>query len=643
MANVWILVTVSAFLFVAGQPLYWLAPEAFKKGRMPLFLPPIFGLASLALFAPLVVTQGKSLLWMDIGAVLLFLGGLAIMTRQFLKEKRIQFWLDRETLIGIAIFFSILAWGVNSSWQLSTRYMNGVDVAGYSASSQYMRDWPGYQVAADRLKSDLKLEDVWDARTKNNLLIDTQFMIASEFVLKAFRWGYVVIAAWVTERLELDSVFRINFIFLAFSVVALFSVIVGFSEYWGCSRPIAVIVGAAVSLNSNLLNTVIQGQYAQVLTSATFLLFLWILLMILEGKQERGLRPQLFLAVIFASWMSIYNEMMFTSIVVLGLLGGLLVLVNRGGGILSLAQNLVLSFSAGFLLSWPVAVEWVGFLGRHLKNVKIGGWPQPHWALPAEILGISNMYFRHFVTFEVERKVGQEFWVFLMSFILVPLAILLFSRMSKLRSLFTLAAILFILVVLIKTMFVEGIHSYQYMKAYTFFLPVLAAILFSQFLLAIKGQLYRFAAACFVSLATAGLVFSSASFYVEILNKGQVIEESVYNLREELPKLGNPLLWIAPGDIFSYMISAVTPVGWINHSNQKSLHLNGDRKISYVVLKSRAPADILAELREMWPVSLETADLVVFDTPYRGSDLGSEGGSDLEKPTAAAKRLLKIL
>jgi len=610
---------------------------------MPIFLPPIFGLASLAIFAPLVVTQGKSLLWMDIGAILLFLGGLAVLALQFFRGKRIQLRIDRETIIGFAIFFSILGWGVNSSWQLSTRYMNGVDVAGYSASAQYMRDWPGYEAAADRLKSDLKIEDIWDARTKNNLLIDTQFMIASEFVLKAFRWGYVVLAAWVAERLDLDSVFRINFLFLAFAVAALFSVVVGFSEYWGCSRPIALIVGFFVSLNCNLLNTVIQGQYAQVMTSATFLLFLWILLMILEGKQERGPRPQLFLAVIFASWMSIYNEMMFTSIVVLGLLGGLLILANRGRGILSLAQNLVLSFSAGFLLSWPVAVEWVSFLGRHLKNVKVGGWPQPHWALPAEILGISNMYFQHFVTFEVDRKFVQEFWVFLMSFILVPMAILLLIRMSKLRRIFTLAAILFVLVVLVKTMFIEEIHSYQYMKAYTFFLPVLAAILFSQFFLAIAGQLHRFAAACFVSLAAAGMVFSSASFYIEILNKGKVVEESVYELKEKLPKLGNHLLWIAPFDIFSYMISGVTPLSWINRPNRESLSLDADQKVSYVVLKSRAPAEILPDLRRKWTVSLETLDIVVFDTPFLGRDLGSEASPDLEKPTAAAKSLLKIL
>jgi hypothetical protein len=131
-------------------------------------------------------------------------------------------------------------------------------------------------------------------------------------------------------------------------------------------------------------------------------------------------------------------------------------------------------------------------LGRYYLKLlpyylKIGGFWQPHWALPSEIVGFSDIY-RNFLGWYgpdfVPKLISRTWTVFVFNLSLsIAIVGFFFTQIFRRKGIdrsFWLAAPVFVLLTFL-TCFFEGHHNYPYMKSYTLFMPLLFCAFYDGF------------------------------------------------------------------------------------------------------------------------------------------------------------------
>lgn len=361
----------------------------------------------------------------------------------------------------------------------------GVDEMGYAITGQYLLEGGSLKALKSEIIAQTGKPGLEAALAANGESLNVNANIASEFLFKSLRW-YPAGTAAILSTLGERYVLPFQFLLLYFPLVLLFGVAHHFLRTLADLPEWAAILGAAaVLLNVNLLNVLCEGQHAQVFGSPFFFLLFGQLFFFrrscTSAVAESGAPSEiLFTGLLSAIVLCAFPELLFLSAVLAGLVCCLDLVIYRkvlDRGVLLFG----LAVAAGFALGGPYASRWPAFLLSHLRHLQTGGgfW-QPQWAFPAEILGLFDIY-RPAAPEYIGRDIAGGALVLGISLLCVEVVVLRPIAGGKWDASYWLAPVLFVAAVFAKVYFVNKLHNYQYMKAYTLVMVPLLALFFGAF------------------------------------------------------------------------------------------------------------------------------------------------------------------
>jgi hypothetical protein len=413
-----------------------------------------------------------------------------------------------------------------------------------------------------------------------------------------------------------------------------------------CDR-LSLFGATAVLLNANLLNALCEGQHALVFASPFFCLLLAQLFYFRNGGPDGepvrlDRNEYLFTGLLASVLFCAYSDLFFLMLVLLALLFGLDVLLRRkvlDRGLLRF--GLALAF--GFKLAGPYAVGWPEYIYRLLKFLQGEGpsagpgyW-QPQGAAPAEILGLFDIY-DPAVPYYVGRGPLKWLLVLGVSLLCVEVVAMRFLRGKQLDAAFWLAPVLFVGAVLVKVVFLNHTHNYQYAKAYTAVLPLLTVLFLGSLHSLTRERRWArvLLPACAVWVALVGCVYLKR--YSEEASWLSGSPSGVAKMRESLYWDG--YVWVTTSDgLDTWGRASTVRMNWLNFElGPQAVNLSpyaAKRVGIWCSGKDLGGTPPVTDLTVLY----EDDDIVLLDTGLTLSDSGlggdlSESGADVCLPKA---------
>lgn len=385
--------------------------------------------------------------------------------------------------------------GAPGAWReratASIRY--GPDVVGYAQTARFLHSGGTLESAEDRLLAAVGTSDLEMAKRRNAEALDVNTYIQSEFLLKALRWGYPATVAMLTELVGAPHVYSLVLNLAVLSLVLAAALLAWAARrHLGLGRRGAMVVALVYILNCNVLNVLYEGQYAQVY-AAPFLVVLVVVLMQLRRsvltpgaaapamteEDERPLKVVAFVSLLVAPLLVAFTEVVLVFGAILGLVAVTDLLTRRRIDRRSLAVFGAGSFAA-LAITGPFSFRWLRQVGSIATGVETAGWWQPQWALPAEIVGLSDMYrgINDRTAYRLLERTALDATLNVAVSIALCVGVVVFVRLAagSDRSLL-LAGPLFVLLMFAKVHFLDEANNYQYMKAYTLAAPLVVLTL----------------------------------------------------------------------------------------------------------------------------------------------------------------------
>ncbi len=629
------------YVYLTGYALFFfIRPKWISNLWGGILGPPLYGLAILCVGAGYVVWMGapvRALNWLGLGLGLSSL--ILLINRGGLKPGLPCKARVPVIMVGLACLFSAEAFllpSLSRDGTFSTPIHLGVDAAGYGITADYLTTWKGRDSLGKELLYETGLENLEVAKSRNSESLNFKVEVASEFILKARRWSYPALTASLTELFGFDSVYRVLFRALFPSVVVTFLLAFWFARDFSKGFLAPILIAACVLLNCNFLNLALEGQYAQVLSAP---LFLFLLLTVVKQRQStepfslRSLgQASLSPALIIGALMVLYNEMVF----VFGIFIVLVILLDfimLHKGPASSFVVFVATFTViGLIIAWPLTIEWIGFLSKHLVNIRIAGWWQPHWANPAEIVGAANIY-SEFSIHEVARQLAPFTASIFISILLCALGFFSWREGKKIYDWpIICASVLFPLIVFIKTFIFESIHNYQYMKSYTMFLPFLTLWTFVLLLnLTPRNSFGRQLKACFLACMFGLVLLNGLSYLYNATKDRYLAQESFHESIQALDKLRGHAIWVHRADNRTFLFGADrTDFIWLNRDFARLVGHHGNDRIAVLIFRDQ-PNSLKRELlAPSGQILFENDLLKIIDTPLHVKDFADDRGISID-------------
>ena len=585
--NILILIYLYLVLVYLGIGIFALiTPDFFKKPYLYALVAPGFGFCLLAIVGSWVIAANIAITWTMILSLIIATGlNSFVLLRANIREKIsfTQFRPAKSTILKVllnsilllGILFLIILPGIRGG-NFTTPLRTGPDAIGYAGAAQALADGGTLSSIAEDLKAATGKENLQEAEKANSQLLRFDLHCSSEFLLKALRWGYPTILANMTWVTGLDSVYRLDFVLLIFSWAMLF----GLAYY--ASRSIikarwyiCSLLAAALALNCNLLNTYYEGSYAQVM--ATPILFMLLLYLYDLRKnntfQNRSgqIKQVVFVGFLCAGLISIWNEAFILLGIVCFIILVLDLLVVR-----RMQKIWMIVFGAGALLAFclvaPLTLNLIlmikSHLFTHLRNISVGGWWQPQWATPPEIMGWLNIYAHGSQAYILPRNSLEVVSVFLGSLLILAAAEYYIFSNRKLDRAFWLAPVIFVLLVYAKCMFWDRFNNYQCYKAYTAFLPVVFVFIYAAFFhmaRMVKPRL-KYVLYGIIVLTIFVTAFGGVSYIEKYYHDSRYFTEDMFDLQKHSELLSNYVLMtpFEGHDLPCILMASTVKMNWYN-------------------------------------------------------------------------------
>lgn len=585
---IYIIVTIYLFLSFTGVGIYILLTPNFLRNPVIFpFLMPVCGLLQLSIISAYIISFNLHIIYSSYISVF---AGIVTISLSFkykkdlilngiesLKQLSIKYLLGS---IFVVVALMIVLSPTSEGNFLTTPYRIGIDQVGYTETAQFLFTGGTLKSSTAELLEQLDTKDVIAAKQNNAKSLKFNTYVDSEFLLKALRWGYSAILANLTYITGQDNVLRVAFIGLIFDYALIFALTFYFLFYlFEYSYFISLVASLALLLNCNLLNVYYEGQSAQIFGMPILFMiqisYLWL------RKEEEHLKffeslrmifkkeyiqLILFIAFLTAGSLCVYNEIIFSLIIFMLITLFLdMVISRRVRGLSTLLPGI--SIALGFFIVLPFSYKWINFIIPHLKNVKIGGWWQPRWAFPSEILGVFNIYSETVIILVGRTDLELLLNVIATGLILI-FAIVYLTKGRDLDKPFWLSAPVFILLIFTKNRYIENIHNYQYMKAYTIFLPVIFAFVFTAITFSLKAEskflrnLIRLIRFVFIFL----IMVNGISYINKYTKERGYVTRDMFDLADSKDKLNlNSYVLITHKlRMDEFMLTPLIPMNWVN-------------------------------------------------------------------------------
>ena len=645
------------YLYLVGYALFFfIRPKWISNLWGGIWGPPLYGLAILCVGAGYVVGMGapvRALNWLGLGLALSSL--ILLINRGGLKPGLPRKARVPVIMVGLACLLSAEAFllpTLSRDGTFSAPFHLGVDVAGYGITANYLTTWNNRDSLEKELLYETGLENLEAAKLRNGESLNCKVEVASEFILKSHRWAYPALTAALTELFGFDSVYRVLCRALFPSVVVTFLLIFWFARDFSKGFLAPILIAACVLLNCNFLNVALEGQYAQVLSAPLFLFLLFTVVKQRQSAEPFSVRnlvqTSLSPALIIGALMVLYNEIVF----VFGIFIVLVILLDfimlHKGPAFSFIVFVATFTVVGLIIAWPLTIEWVGFLGKQLVGIRIGGFWQPHWANPAEIIGAANIY-SEFSIFELARQPAPFTASIFISILLCALGFFSWREGKKIYDWpIICAGGLFPLIIFVKTFLFESILNYQYMKSYTMFLPFLTLWTFVFILnLTPRDSFGRQFKACFLACMFGLVLLNGLSYLYNGTKVRYLAQESFHESIQALDKLRDHAIWARQSD--GFMINRPFLFGasrtgfiWLNKGAVRLVGHHGNDRIAVLLFRDQ-PNSLKRELLAPSGQMLFENDLLeIIDTTLHVKDVTDNRGIsiDMDRLNKLAERFL---
>ena len=255
-------------------------------------------------------------------------------------------------------------------------------------------------------------------------------------------------------------------------------------------------------------------------------------------------------------------------------------------------------------------------LSVYLKNISIGGWWQPQWATPPEIMGWINMYTHGIQATLFQRSIMEIVFVCLGS-IVILLSIGYYIRNKKSDGILWLASPIFVLLVLIKCVN-DRTNNYQYYKSYTEFLPIILffvfmAIYYSAKIVKLKYFVYGFMIVVVLATSYGGIEYIKTYY-----SQSTYFTQEMFSLQKNSAILNGYVLMtpdVAPYYYQWEQLAGVTKINWYDYvfEQQNNVHLIDEPYLNMpVAIVLFNGEDILSNDAVIY----SNKDLNIVKTPY---------------------------
>jgi hypothetical protein len=275
---------------------------------------------------------------------------------------------------------------------------------------------------------------------------------------------------------------------------------------------------------------------------------------------------------------------------------------------------------SAFIAIAPLTWSWImlvkNVLSVYLKNISIGGWWQPQWATPTEIMGWINIY-THGIQATLFQRSTVEIIFACLGSILILLAIGYYIRDKKSDGVLWLAAPIFVLLVLIKCVN-DRTNNYQYYKSYTEFLPIILffvfmAIYYSAKIVKLKYFVYGFMIVVVLATSYGGIEYIKTYY-----SQSTYFTQEMFSLQKNSAILNGYVLMtpdVAPYYYQWEQLAGVTKINWYDYvfEQQNNVHLIDEPYLNMpVAIVLFNGEDILSNDAVIY----SNKDLNIVKTPY---------------------------
>lgn len=486
-----LLLVVWALYTACGVGLYLFVGKGFaRSGLAPLALCVAFGLGSLGWTATWVFYLGLPPVW-TVGLALA-LSACGTASAVLLRGRTV--WSDLLEMISMArrdidlaiggTFVMLVIFGAGYMDGFAQPFRLGIDGVGYGITADYLARG-GSKEAIEKEVARATEQPTFQYALNAHITIPSfTSSVAAEFLLKAQRFTYPMMLAGTTKALGLNPLIKYQFCLLAVPLLCACFLLV-----WFCSDvlrlPLIVAKGIALAfaLNCNQLIVLYEGQHAQILILPFLVLFFGVCYDLrsqcwAEANTKWLKKRFAILVVVSAAIFEFYSD----SFIVLGAFGVVLLALD----ILfwdrpAMRKTTIIGIGVvgGMLVLGLYCLEWGAFMMRNLENIGAGngGFWQPHWAYPSEIIGYASIY-KEVVPNLLVRSFGSDLAGMGVSgfLLLVGLSSGFWTKRSEFS--FWCAPILVCVAVWMRSTVFHTYINYGYFKTYTLLLVPLIVLHF---------------------------------------------------------------------------------------------------------------------------------------------------------------------
>ena len=388
----------------------------------------------------------------------------------------------------------------------------GIDAVGYGTTAGYLQAGGGKVSIETEVIKSTEQANLSYGLNAHLTMVSFRSSVTSEFLLKAHRFGYPMVLAAISQFFGLEPVVRFQFLFLAVPMICACFLMFWFcSDLLGMPQNIGKAIALTLLLNCNQLIVLYEGQHAQIAILPFIVLFFGLFYKIRDAFGRPNSidfgRNYWVLIVVGMGIFEFYSE----SLIALGCVGVLVLLLDvifwdRRAVCSTLLFALMVLI--GMLMLGGYFIDWIGFMVRNLRNVGAGngGFWQPYWAYPSEILGYASIY-TEMVPRLLVRTFESDFVGMSLSVLVCLIALSSGFASKRERVVFWLAPVVVCFMVYVRSTLFNDFINYGYYKTYTMLLvPILVFHL---------GSLYHWIARV-VGSGKRGNWFVMASMYTAV-------------------------------------------------------------------------------------------------------------------------------
>lgn len=467
-------------LILLGIPIAsFLIPHSKYNTLLTFLIAPFFGISLVILITTIVLGFGGKL---SISISITLILWSIFISLQYKSLKKIFFNVDiyqyqTKILVGIlGIIFILLLPNLYLQDGEIIKLRLGIDAALYIDAAQQLLD--------------------------KGAITDLNTPLANAGFNVHFRWGVPILLVVFSKILHLKNIFQVLPIFLSICLLLnAFTIFILLNVFNNIKYFTSILISAAFILNVNLLNTLMEAQWAHTLSIAFLPLITYFLIEIRKLSDFNSkIKYYLIAAFIFIPLVVIYSEIIPVFILIIIFTSIFDYFYSKDKIFINFKLIIYLIFSIALIYPYSKLVI------PHLLslNIKAAGYGLPLWLFPNELFGLGDIYHRYSEWMIPEASMmslARRDWIFsvLISFAIIYCIFRAITNLNTHYKSIYLSIIIIFLIGLIKFGLIDK-SNYSYTKLSLTLMPFLLVLIMIWLSKDLKRNVYIYIYCGIVSL-----------------------------------------------------------------------------------------------------------------------------------------------